>query len=122
MSISLRRRLVAAAAGAVAGLGLVAPVAGRAAVPMENGCRLMAPSTIACRYIARGNGRWASATDSPWVITVLHDRRVRAVANRASNGSVAAAPTGTFSAAPGDVVTVRFDAMVPAGMLWSGDA
>jgi hypothetical protein len=120
MSTSLRHRLAAAAIGAVLGLGLLAPVAGRAATPMENGCRATAPSTVSCKYIARGNGRWVSASDSEWIITVKHDRRVRAVAWQSSSRPLGG--TGTFVAAPGDVVTVQFESMVSAGMLWAGDA
>jgi hypothetical protein len=119
MSTSFRHRLAAAGIGAVLGLGLLAPIASRAATPMENGCRLTAPSTVTCNYIARGNGRWASASSSAWRITILHDRRVRVVANSATAMD---ADTGMFRAVPGDVVTLRFDDMVSAGMLWAGDA
>jgi hypothetical protein len=122
MSISLAHRLAAVATGAVLGLGLLAPVAGRAATPMQNGCRAVAPSTVSCKYVARGNGRWLSATDSPWVITVLHGGRLRAVAYRPHQAMGEPASTSTFLAVAGDVVTVRFDSMIATGMLWAGDA
>ena len=119
--MSIRRLAATAAAGAVLGLGLLLPAAGHAATPMPNGCHLMAPSTVSCRYVAGGNGRYMSTTSSSWVITVMHQGRVRLVANNPNSTSRSTTKMGTFTASPGDVVTVRFDAMVPAGWLDASD-